>query len=78
MGKPKAVNYRIIDPIKESEPHELLDAVRTKHHEELEGATIGLAWRRRWQWRNRGCAGRLSCFRRGPRRGGRGLFFGLV
>lgn len=43
MGKPKAVNFQLIES--DHDAYDLLDDIRNKHHEELEGANIALAWR---------------------------------
>lgn len=47
MGKPKAVNYELLLRKNHSEIYELLDDVRGNYHDELHGAQIALAWRKK-------------------------------
>lgn len=45
MGKPKAINFELIEN-RSSEPYKILAEIRDEFHEDTAGARIALAWRK--------------------------------
>lgn len=49
MGKPKRINFELIQPEPETEPYRLMREIRARFHEDIRTAKIALAWRKALQ-----------------------------